>query len=183
MMYKCRAAHNASWEDRPSENANLWEQVESNPNYEGTWRFKYVGVQGDFQKDNWKPEYLINQFPLTREQLYAVNSGITESDVTRLRGLDEVFYAEHGKTTFQAVKDAYNSNKLVWTKHNTHCYTLSYFQDENTIVFARVGDSRSSSSLILNSNNAWSSPTFFYAADYTVANEIEKVKQLIYAAL
>lgn len=57
--------------------------------YEGTWRFKYIGEWDDEisegvirGKNGWKPEYQVNEKPLTAEQLLALNSGINQTKVT-----------------------------------------------------------------------------------------------------
>jgi hypothetical protein len=166
--------------------SNAWQEVSENPNYKGTWRFKFVGIWFDnewYAKFNWKPEYLINKFPLTDDQVNAVNSGITEADVTRLRGLDEVFYAEYGVATFDEVKSAFENNKLVWTKYGNAVYILSYFSSSERVVFARVGDSNSSSATVLDKNEGWQGLAYFYAADYTIKSRVEKLETLIYAAL
>lgn len=44
---------------------------------EGTWRFKYTGNWEELGKEGWKPEYQVNETPLTSEQLAALNSGVT----------------------------------------------------------------------------------------------------------
>ena len=48
----------------------------------GTWRFKYIGDWDTNGKNGWKPEYQVNEEPLTSEQIYAINSGITSQKVT-----------------------------------------------------------------------------------------------------
>lgn len=50
----------------------------------GTWRFKYSGnwdVQG---KVGWRPEYQVNETPLTAAQLAAINSGITAAILAQM---------------------------------------------------------------------------------------------------
>lgn len=49
----------------------------------GTWRFKYTGDWATDGKEGWLPEYQVNEEPFTSEQLYAINSGITEAKVTQ----------------------------------------------------------------------------------------------------
>lgn len=48
----------------------------------GTWRFKYIGNWSTDGKNGWLPEYQVNEEPFTSDQLYAINSGITEDKVT-----------------------------------------------------------------------------------------------------
>lgn len=48
----------------------------------GTWRFKYVGSWETNGKNGWIPEYQVNEEPLTSEQIYAINSGITADKVS-----------------------------------------------------------------------------------------------------
>ena len=48
----------------------------------GTWRFKYSGTWSTDGKSGWLPEYQVNETPLTSDQIAALNSGITSSDVT-----------------------------------------------------------------------------------------------------
>ena len=48
----------------------------------GTWRFKYIGDWDTNGKNGWEPEYQVNEEPLTSEQIYAINSGITSQKVT-----------------------------------------------------------------------------------------------------
>lgn len=54
---------------------------------EGTWRFKYSGVWADDGIDGWLPEYQVNETPMTAAQLAALNSGITDTKVTKLDGI------------------------------------------------------------------------------------------------
>ena len=49
----------------------------------GTWRFKYTGDWATDGKEGWIPEYQVNEEPFTSEQLYAINSGITDSKVAQ----------------------------------------------------------------------------------------------------
>lgn len=48
----------------------------------GTWRFKYGGTWATEGKNGWRPEYQVNEEPLTSEQLAALDSGITSDLVT-----------------------------------------------------------------------------------------------------
>ena len=57
-----------------------------NPEFAGTWRFKYVPNGESYDRLNWLPEYQVNEKPLTAEQLAAINSGITDSLVTTFIG-------------------------------------------------------------------------------------------------
>ena len=47
----------------------------------GTWRYKYTGLWSEQGKDGWRPEYQVNETPLTAAQLAALNSGITADAV------------------------------------------------------------------------------------------------------
>lgn len=58
------------------------------PALEGTWRFKYSGVWDTNGKNGWHPEYQVNETPLTSDQLAALNSGITDTAVTKLSGIE-----------------------------------------------------------------------------------------------
>lgn len=90
-----------TWSDVPSDNVDLYPQdyagsriptvndylvVENASDYtantlSGTWRFKYGGVWETDGKNGWIPEYQVNEEPLTSEQVYAINSGITSDKV------------------------------------------------------------------------------------------------------
>lgn len=48
----------------------------------GTWRFKYVGSWETNGKNGWIAEYQVNEEPLTSEQIYALNSGVTAEKVS-----------------------------------------------------------------------------------------------------
>lgn len=54
--------------------------------YDGTWRFKYTGSWATDGKSGWKPEYQVNETPLTAAQLAALNSGITVQGVADIAG-------------------------------------------------------------------------------------------------
>ena len=91
-----------TWSDVPSDNVDLYPQdyagsriptvndylvVENASDYtantlSGTWRFKYGGVWETDGKNGWIPEYQVNEEPLTSEQMYAINSGITSDKVS-----------------------------------------------------------------------------------------------------
>lgn len=58
------------------------------PALEGTWRFKYSGTWTTNGKNGWLPEYQVNETPLTSAQLAALNSGITDTAVTKLNGIE-----------------------------------------------------------------------------------------------
>ena len=58
------------------------------PALEGTWRFKYSGVWETNGKNGWHPEYQVNETPLTAAQLAALNSGITNTAVAKLAGVE-----------------------------------------------------------------------------------------------
>ena len=89
-LYRCTSPidyHDNPEAEPPENNPEHFELVESNPNYEGTWRFKYAGSWAVDNKWGWLPEYQVNEKPLTAEQLAALNSGIVSNDVTKLRAL------------------------------------------------------------------------------------------------
>ena len=91
-----------TWSDVPSDNVDLYPQdyagsriptvndylvVKNASDYtantlSGTWRFKYCGVWETDGKNGWIPEYQVNEEPLTSEQLFAINSGITSDKVS-----------------------------------------------------------------------------------------------------
>ena len=91
-----------TWSDVPSDNVDLYPQdyagsriptvndylvVKNASDYtantlSGTWRFKYGGVWETDGKNGWIPEYQVNEEPLTSEQVYAINSGITSDKVS-----------------------------------------------------------------------------------------------------
>ena len=91
-----------TWSDVPSDNVDLYPQdyagsriptvndylvVKNASDYtantlSGTWRFKYGGVWETDGKNGWIPEYQVNEEPLTSEQLFAINSGITSDKVS-----------------------------------------------------------------------------------------------------
>ena len=58
------------------------------PTLEGTWRFKYSGTWTTNGKNGWLPEYQVNETPLTSAQLAALNSGITDTAVEKLNGIE-----------------------------------------------------------------------------------------------
>lgn len=51
---------------------------------EGTWRFKYSGTWSVEGKNGWRPEYQVNETPLTQAQLEALNSGATASKISEI---------------------------------------------------------------------------------------------------
>ena len=61
---------------------------EGEPALEGTWRFKYSGTWTTNGKNGWLSEYQVNETPLTAAQLAALNSGITDTAVTKLNGIE-----------------------------------------------------------------------------------------------
>lgn len=91
-----------TWSDVPSDDVDLYPQdyagnriptvndylvVKNASDYtantlSGTWRFKYGGVWETDGKNGWIPEYQVNEEPLTSEQVYAINSGITSDKVS-----------------------------------------------------------------------------------------------------
>lgn len=52
--------------------------------HSGTWRFKYSGLWDEDGKSGWRPEYQVNEMPLTAAQLAALNSGATEESINAI---------------------------------------------------------------------------------------------------
>lgn len=50
----------------------------------GTWRFKYSGDWATDGKNGWLPEYQVNETPLTEQQLAALNSGATTTNIGQI---------------------------------------------------------------------------------------------------
>lgn len=50
----------------------------------GTWRFKYTGTWASNGKNGWKPEYQVNEEPLTAAQVAALNSGVTKEKISSI---------------------------------------------------------------------------------------------------
>lgn len=90
ILFRCIADIDYSVYDTPVSpdmDTEHWVQVESNPEYEGTWRFKYSPAHDDYYKFDWHPEYQVNEKPLTAAQLAALNSEITAEKVGKLDAL------------------------------------------------------------------------------------------------
>lgn len=114
----------------------------ANPDYEGTWRFKYVPSGGEYDKYNWHPEYQVNEKPLTAAQLAALNSGITDAKVAKLDALPatiptEVFWATYGVTTAAEVAAALAAGKVVMCNYNNTNHLLT-FVDFTNYTFTAV---------------------------------------------
>lgn len=91
MLFRCIADIDYSEYDTPvppDVDTAHWVQVTSNPEYEGTWRFKYSPTHDDYYKFDWHPEYQVNEKPLTAAQLAALNSEITANKVEKLDGIE-----------------------------------------------------------------------------------------------
>lgn len=84
-MYECISQVQS--DISPDGDSAHWSRIQSNPNYEGTWRFKFTPSHPGYYKWDWLPEYQINEKPLTAAQLAALNSGITEQKVGKLDAL------------------------------------------------------------------------------------------------
>lgn len=67
----------------PSNN-NYLVVIEDETQDGGTWRYKYIDDGGAYDKDNWKPEYEVNETPLTQEQLDSLNSGATTAKINQI---------------------------------------------------------------------------------------------------
>lgn len=65
---------------------------------EGTWRFKYTGTWETNGKNGWKPEYQVNDQPLTQEQMAVLNSGITAEKVSEYDSYPSQFIKNNGDT-------------------------------------------------------------------------------------
>ena len=75
-LYVSMASHNFNYEPDKS-GIEWWKPISSNPNYEGTWFFKYTSEEETYAKENWNPEFQINEEPFTQAQMDAINSNIT----------------------------------------------------------------------------------------------------------
>ena len=73
--------------------------VVENYDNNGTWRFKYVGEWSTDGKNGWRPEYQVNETPLTAAQLAALNSGVTEEKLTAMEG--DISNAQYAATYAQ----------------------------------------------------------------------------------
>ena len=132
-------------ESSPANNTTHFEIVTSNPNYDGTWRFKYPDSR-DYDKYNWLPEYQVNEKPLTAAQLAALNSGITDTKVTKLDALPatiptEVFWATYGVTTAAEVEAALTAGKVVMCNYSNITYLLTLV-DSTNYTFTAVANSQ-----------------------------------------
>ena len=182
-LYKALSDIDYSGEPLPEPDSDTthWAVVLSNPEYEGTWRFKYVPTQS-FSRDNWKPEYQVNEKPLTAAQIAALNSNITAAKVTKLDNLPtkpvdtavqslsaaeqlqartnigatapEIFWATYGTTTYAEVTAAITAGKLVCMYYNNNPYTLVY-QNASGYRFGFLDSTRKFSFYDLKSNDTW----------------------------
>lgn len=139
-FYECTANVDTTLENTPDKDTEHWDFISMNYNNIrfGTWRFKYSGLWAEMGKDGWLPEYQVNETPLTAAQLAAINSGINDDLVKKIEesvidvredGVSvvsegiaslskRVFFAEYGVTTFNEVRSAYNSGKIVALKRS-----------------------------------------------------------------
>ena len=146
---------------RPSADTNheYWQETESNPAYEGTWRYKYVPSGSSYNKYNWLPEYQVNEKPLTAAQLAALNSNITAAKVGKLdalptraeltqeeQALDKVEIVTYGTKTYAELKALFDANKVVVLIDNKWNYVLQYY-DSYYCCF--VADARAGTRTIL----------------------------------
>lgn len=62
---------------------------ESHEHLGQTWRYKYLWntANDEYSKDNWLPEYKVNDAPFTDAQMKAINSGITDTLVAEISAL------------------------------------------------------------------------------------------------
>ena len=67
----------------------------------GTWRFKYSGDWEEDGVNGWIVEYKVNDEPLTSEQIYAINSGITSTIVGNINSHLENTNNPHSVTKSQ----------------------------------------------------------------------------------
>lgn len=84
----------------------------------GTWRFKYSGAWGTNGKSGWKPEYQVNETPLTSAQLAALNSGVTSTLVGQITTNKNDIASIKTKNTEQdtAITNAQNTANGKYTK-------------------------------------------------------------------
>lgn len=64
------------------EDGGTWPTDISETERQGTWRFRYTGEWGDggeTAKNRWRPEYRIEHYNFTDQQIAAINSGITHT--------------------------------------------------------------------------------------------------------
>lgn len=72
--------------------------------HSGTWRFKYSGLWDEDGKSGWRPEYQVNEMPLTAAQLAALNSGATEESISAISNkqdklTNQTAYSNKGSAT------------------------------------------------------------------------------------
>ena len=69
----------------------------------GTWRFKYTGLWVANGRAGWRPEYQVNETPLTAAQLAALNSGATAEIISSVGNkLDKTGDGSNVTATFTA---------------------------------------------------------------------------------
>lgn len=147
-FYLCLADNDYNDPQPPATSPAYWEWLEDwetvNPG--GTWRFKYSGVWSVNGVRGWRPEYQVNEEPLTAAQIAALNSNITEALTNKLVALPakpvdtaaqtltdeqkaqartnigatapEVFWAVYGSTTAAEIDAAVAAGKVVMCKDN-----------------------------------------------------------------
>jgi hypothetical protein len=139
---------------------DYWEEVSENPKYAGSWIFKYVPVDENYNKYNWFPEFKISDVPFTQEQMASIDSGINALLVAKLTNLPvkpvdtaanqgltdtekanaranigatapEVFVATFGVTTAAEIDAAFAANKIIIVLHNDRYYYFSMYNTSN----------------------------------------------------
>lgn len=141
-FYLCLADNDYNDPQPPATSPTYWEWLEDweSVNPGGTWRFKYSGVWSVNGVKGWRPEYQVNEAPLTAAQFAALNSNITETLTNKLVALPakpvdtaaqtlteaekaqarmnigatapEVFWATYGTTTASEIDAAVAAGKL-----------------------------------------------------------------------
>lgn len=103
----------------------------------GTWRYKYTGLWSEQGKDGWRPEYQVNETPLTAAQLAALNSGVTAEDVASF--VKKTDYAG----TYKAGLVACSQEAAVTTNAFGYLQTLSKnlasYKEASSIMFVGKG--------------------------------------------
>ena len=118
--------------------------------YSGTWRFKYSGTWATDGKNGWRPEYQVNETPMTAAQLAAINSGITS-------GLVATFNAKQNALT--AAQLAAINTDVDKRKTTMNVWTDSEHEGLEELVFDWSGEINRQTMIAANlfdgSNNTW----------------------------
>ena len=183
-FYLCLADNDYNDPQPPATSPTYWEWLEDweSVNPGGTWRFKYSGVWSVNGVKGWRPEYQVNEEPLTAAQLAALNSNITEALTNKLVALPvkpvdtaaqtlsdaeklqvrtnigatapEVFWAIYNSTDYATALAAFNSGKVVLTRQDDDIY-IGFYLTGNSIRFESIVGGRQKV-LVLDSNG-WAS--------------------------